>query len=421
MIKKNNIITGLTVLLILFHLIGFHKITNIVILALVVTVITYNNPLKKLKQLANNFKFWMLILPFLLFALSLLYTTNINEGWKLTELRLSLLIIPFIFGMTSFSKEHKWIILKFFIFITALLPLVGFLANIPNYLNTLDTGYFYNDNLVLIFNKQAAYYGMYINFALIGLFYIWQNNELKNNTQKGVSITLLILLLIAQYLLASRTAMLISLISIISFVLILGITKIGKKKASVLLLGLGILVAILIFTFPKVLKRFESIKQIEYKFDNPNEINHFNGEIKATNWNGLNTRLAIWNCAWDEVKKKPFLGGGIGSQQENLIRNYESKNFNFAVKSNYNSHNQYLDILLSNGFLGLFVFLFFLGYLVLNAIQTKNWLLLGILIVFIISCITENILSRNQGVLIIWLFLSLLLKPNNMYKSKLLN
>jgi O-antigen ligase len=410
---KSRAITYLTIGLLSLHLIGLDVFTNLVIAILVAVSFIDKKIIFKLKSLLLSIKFWFLTLPFLLFAISLLYTTNIYDGWKLLELRSSLFLFPIIFGLTTLTKNQKELILKFFILLVTLSSLVGFVFNISNYLNTNDSGYFYNDNLVLIFGKQAAYFGMYINFALIGLFYFWQKNLLKNKTERIISIIVLILLLIAQYLLASRTAMAISFIALISFIIVIGVTKIGKKKGVVLLLSFGILFTSLIIVFPKVLKRFESLKQIEYKFDNPNQINHFNGEISKENWNGLNTRLAIWNCAWDEIKKAPIIGTGLGSQQESLISNYESKSFNFAIKSNYNSHNQYLDVLLSNGFIGLAIFLFFVIFLIYKSIQTGNWLLLGLVIIFAISCLTENILSRNQGVIIISILLSLFFSQKN--------
>lgn len=409
---KQKLVTYLTLSLVFFHLLGLDIVTNINIVLLLFVTLFYKNRVEQLIKLTFSFKFWVLISPFLLFLISIIYTNHSPEGWKMIELRLTLLIFPLIYGLSPITSLQKLSVFKFFIILVSLIPLIGFMYQLPNYINTNDSGYFYNDNLVIFAGKQAAYFGMYINIALIGLFYIWYNNLLKTKLERIVSVVSLILLLAAQYLLASRTAILITLTSTIVFLILLGINRIDKKKAFILIFSFGLFITSLVILFPKVLKRFESVKQTEYRFDNPNQINHFNGEINKENWNGLNTRLAIWNCAWDEIKKNPIIGCGIGGVQPNLIKNYKSKNFNFAINSNYNSHNQYLDILLSNGFVGLSVFLFFIGYLIFNAIQTRNWLLLGIVLIFMISCLTENILSRNQGVFIIWGFFSILMAGN---------
>ena len=89
------------------------------------------------------------------------------------------------------------------------------------------------------------------------------------------------------------------------------------------------------------------------------------------------------------------------------MKNYEEKNFILARERNHNTHNQYLDILMSNGILGFIIFFTFLVFLFLKAIKERNWLLLGIVCTFALACLTENILSRNQGVLFISFVISI--------------
>lgn len=407
--SSTKISTFLIIALLFFHLIGVEPATNTLIGILIFFSILQKEIIQKLKKLFTNVKFWIFISPFLMFVMSLIYTPYTKEGLTLVQLRLPLFIFPFIFGLVKISKTQLNIILKSFVLLISLLPLIGFLCNIPEYIVNHDTGVFYNDNLVFIFNKQAVYFGFYINIALLSLFYFWYNDLLNNKTEKVLSYVSLFLLLVAQYLLASRIAISITFITILGGIILLGASKIGKQRALIMVFLFGISITFMTILFPKALNRFKSISSIEYKFDNSNEINHFNGEIKTTNWNGLNTRAAIWHCAWDEIKKRPILGGGIGSSQNNLMENYATHNFHFGIKSNYNSHSQYLDVLLTNGFVGLLIFLLFLGGLIYFSVKENNWLLFGFVMIFIISCLTENILSRNQGVMIIALFLSLFL------------
>lgn len=419
--STTKICTFLTILLLFFHLIDIEPAANTLIGILLFFSFLQKEIIQKLKNLFTSVKFWLFVSPFLILVISLMYTPFLKEGLTLVQLRLPLLIFPFVFGLVKLSKTQLNIILKSFVLFVSLLPLIGFLCNIPEFVTNHDTGVFYNDNLVFIFNKQAVYFGLYINLAILSLFYFWFNNLLNNKTEKYLSYILLALLLTTQYLLASRVAIGISLISVLGGIILLGASKIGKKRALIMVLLFGASITFMSILFPKALNRFKSISSIEYKFDNPSEINHFNGEIKTTNWNGLNTRAAIWHCAWDEIKKQPILGGGIGSSQHNLMENYATHNFHFAIKSNYNSHNQYLDVLLTNGFVGLFVFLLFLGGLIYFSTKENNWLLFGFVIIFIISCLTENILSRNQGVMVVALFLSLLTYWTTSIKKRKLN
>ena len=362
---------------------------------------------KKLKPLLTNKTFWFLISPFLIFSAATLYSENILAGWKLLEIRLSLFIFPLVFALIEIKRNDFILFLKSAILMIGVIPVVGFINQTGLYNQTGDSGYFYNDNLVTIVGKQAVYYALFINVALVSLFSLWSLGEIKRRLEKLTSILLFVVFIGAQYLLACRTAMLTALLIVLGFVLIILLGKVSKKQVALLMSGILLFILTMTVLFPKVLKRFNSITNLEYKYDNPNPINHFNGEIKDENWNGLNTRLAIWNCAIEEIKEKPIFGHGLGDVQQSLMKNYEEKNFILARERNHNTHNQYLDILMSNGIAGLIVFFTFLIFLSLKAIKQKNWLLLGIVFTFALACLTENILSRNQGVLFISFMISI--------------
>jgi len=389
------------------HLISIPLITNIGTGLMLAVTLFDKTIFKKLKTLMANKTFWFLISPFLIFSAATLYSENILAGWKLLEIRLSLFIFPLVFALIEIKRNDFILFLKSAILMIGVIPVVGFINQLGLYNQTGDSGYFYNDNLVSIVEKQAVYYALFINVALVGLFSLWNLGEIKKPTQKLTSILLFVVFIGAQYLLACRTAMLTTILIVLGFVLIILLGKVSKKQVALLMSGILLFILTMTAVFPKVLKRFNSITNLEYKYDNPNPINHFNGEIKDENWNGLNTRLAIWNCAIEEIKKKPIFGDGLGDVQESLMKNYEEKNFILARERNHNTHNQYLDILMSNGILGFIIFFTFLVFLFLKAIKERNWLLLGIVCTFALACLTENILSRNQGVLFISFMISI--------------
>jgi O-antigen ligase len=259
---------------------------------------------------------------------------------------------------------------------------------------------------------------MYVNVAFLALFFLWYKQMLRN-FEKVLGSLVFIFLLVDQYLLASRTSILTMGLLLLGFVVLLIVKRINKKQAVFLSLGLLFFVGSLVVLFPKVLNRFDSIRHVEFQFENKNPINHFNGEIKKENWNGLNTRLAIWTCALELIQKKPFFGTGLGDVESDLQGKYKDAKFYFALESNYNSHNQYLDILLSNGVLGLLFFLFFNSYVIFVSFVDENEVLIGIIVIFFVACTTENILSRNQGVILVFLLISMLFLRENKLKNDL--
>ena len=410
---RPKIVLYLTFALLFFHLTASLLMANAIIGLLILTVFVDKEILSKLKHLACSKDWWVITSLFFIFVFSAFYSTDTKQARKIIELRLPLLLFPFIYGLAPMAVIQKETIFKFFITLVSVVPLIGIITQWNTYVETGDTGWFYSDNIVEYVGKQAVYFAMYINFALIGLFYFWYTEKLAFKLEKVGVVVVLVFLIVNQYLLASRTSILTMALLIVGFIVLLIVNKINKKQTLALLTLVLFFVLGLVVLFPKVLKRFDSVTNLKFQFENTNPINHFNGEIKKENWNGLNTRIALWTCAVDEIKKRPFLGSGVGDVQNDLIENYKEKNFYFALESNYNCHNQYLDILHSNGMVGLFVFLFLIGYLIVRSLKDKNWILFGLVLVFLVACLTENILGRNQGVVLVSLLISLMILKVN--------
>ena len=162
------------------------------------------------------------------------------------------------------------------------------------------------------------------------------------------------------------------------------------------------------------MNRFNGTTQINYQFDNKNVENHYNAEYDPAKWNGTNTRLAIWTCAYEIVKENPILGTGLGDRTTVLMDKYKEKHFLYAINTKKNTHNQYLDILISMGIIGLLLFLIL--YFIFPAyiyIKEKNYFALYILLVLAICMFTENMFDRYQGLILIPFILVLSEKVGN--------
>ena len=360
---------------------------------------------ESLKKVITNRYFILFTTFFLLSLLSTLWSEDVRSAFKYVELRLLLVLFPFIFCSTDLKVKHSREIL--FVFITGLFTaaLVGFANSYYDYHSTLDTGYFFNDNLIDIFNKQAPYFSLYVNVALV--FIVFLINGLS--TVKKVFLILLgLLLCIFQLLLAVRISILALTILLIVFTIKQLITKsttMGKVISVVSLLIVGGLV----FTLPQTSNRFKSmLSNLDYQFDNPNPVNHFNGEISSENWNGLNLRLALWHCGKDIIKNNVFFGVGGGDYKAEMRSQYEIKKFIYAKEQDFGVHNQFLYSWISWGAFGLLIFLISLVYPTMAAFANRNYPYLIFLFVISISFLTENTLNRYIGVYFFGLFNSLL-------------
>ncbi|MDB3887367.1 O-antigen ligase family protein [bacterium] len=401
------------------HILPWMLLTNILIISSITLVVIDKEIKSKALNLVKNKLFWVALIPFLIYFTSLINSTDLNFGLKEIEKKLSLLVFPIIFGLTPFGKKEISYFLKTMIATIILGCILGFLNQLPIYLDTGDSGWLYNDNLSSIMNKQAVYYSFFINTAFLSLIYLFKENQLHTKLEKYIAIASIPILFVTQYFLTCRTALITSTIIIVGFILWLISKEIKQKAQKTIIIIISLILIASFFTIPKVLKRFESITNIEYSYSNPNPLNHFNGEIKKENWNGLNTRLAIWSCVVEEISKNPIIGTGIGDLQNNLRQNYSEKKFTLAQEANYNSHNQFLDVLLSGGILGLFLFIIYFYQIFKLSINNSNYLLTFFAIIFITASLTENILSRNQGVVFVSLLLSILIFSKKLNQNKI--
>ena len=110
-------------------------------------------------------------------------------------------------------------------------------------------------------------------------------------------------------------------------------------------------------------------------------------------------RLGVYDCSWTIIKQQLLMGYGVGDAQKELNLCYANKS-DILLMHRFNSHNQYLDITIKTGLIGLFVFLGFLVINFINAIKKKNQLLIMILVLYCMLFLVENVLSRQSGVIL---------------------
>jgi O-antigen ligase len=113
--------------------------------------------------------------------------------------------------------------------------------------------------------------------------------------------------------------------------------------------------------------------------------------------NGTNVRQSIYYCTTLLIKQSWLAGIGTASLQEHLNTCYFMVAAVDIVDNNFNTHNEYLNVWLGLGLLGLIVFL----TLIINSFYWAkgNDIHLVFLLLFSLFCFTENLLERQVGVL----------------------
>ena len=132
-------------------------------------------------------------------------------------------------------------------------------------------------------------------------------------------------------------------------------------------------------------------------------------------------RFLIWKFSYEVSKNTNIiLGNGFRLTQEKLLTSYKQipqlKKREWFISKRFNSHNQYIDIFLSQGLLGFLIFLIFLFQLFISAKNspTKTLLLISSLLFMLIY----NNFYRLIGVFIFSILIVFILDDKNLQKLK---
>ncbi len=101
-------------------------------------------------------------------------------------------------------------------------------------------------------------------------------------------------------------------------------------------------------------------------------------------------------------------GTGLGDKMDELKKEYAKKEFAFGINTNRNTHNNYIDVWMSLGLIGLIIFI--IGFFILpifKCFSNNDWYGLIILISFMLS-LFPKIIWTEQWAILCWAFLLLL-------------
>ena len=299
------------------------------------------------------------------------------------------LLLLILFSQVS----DKRILISMFIFGTFLSGLITSINIITFYLNSFEfllTGADTNE----LFITQRLYLGFFIVISLILSLERFYNSSNKNH--KAAYLFLIFSFLIFLILISSRSAILIAfMVLITSF-----IYNSKSIKRTIVLISTISVFLIMIFNNKTLSKRFlyadDSVRQ------------SFMEKIKTHE-----PRYDIWKFSAQifEEQGSYMLGLGTYKTQELLIDKYKimpiKKRSDWFIKRNFNTHNQYLDITLSYGFIGLMIFMVFIKEIIFSSY--KNIYSFNLIISLILFLFIENLFHRQLGTFIfsltiVWAF-----------------
>lgn len=353
----------------------------------------------------------LMLLFFVIIIASAVLSENVKDALRYIDPRTPLLYFPLTIGVLQSDAKFRRKVLISFAVITTIITAFCLGWSIYKAIIQNNTALLYNDSLTHIIGHQSIYISLLVNISI----YIFSREIFFNRSGfKGWMILAVIFLFGISYLLASRTMMGLLYLSTIIFLFYYTIQRRKHFEGFALLTGLIIGVFVIFKFMPQTLNRFKELTYTEFNYKNMGAESHYNMEVTGEQWNGANFRLAAWKCGWELFKENPITGVGIGDKYDALMKKYEEKDFQFAIQTKKNVHNNYLDILYSLGFIGLIVFI--MAWIILPILYVKkhrDFLAMLVIITFAIAWITEIYFDRSFGGMLTGFFISFLLTNKN--------
>lgn len=320
---------------------------------------------------------------FIVYLLSILMINSEGSCYKIIERSFSILIIPFVFHLLIHKRQfdakiiHSF--LKVFIIASAIFSLVIILATLTDSTTVYYQDWYTNKARTVMENfpiiGQHPIYGS-LFFGLSALFCF----ELLNQKEsKKIWISLLVIHIGSLIFFLSKGIVIGLFIALIA--LIVSKFRITKRSLSYVLV-IGVLFSSL-FIFNRRMREMISFKTYE--------------KVDSNYSNSI--RIGIYDCIFQILNEHWLLGVGVGNTQTQLNDCYQEKS-DVLLQKLYNSHNQFFDIWLKTGIFGLLIFFGFLVFHFRRAIIHRNYFLISLLIYFLIIFFTENLLSRQTGIIL---------------------
>lgn len=325
---------------------------------------------------------------FLIFFLSLLYTSDVNQGTKQIIRLLPLLTIPVSFSLVPYNyyNEGVRLFLRVFCYGCGIFCFIIFFYVV--WLDKHDDlGYIYSHITFELwgYREHPIYISLYLGVALIILTSIGK----KNFMDWG-----LIIIIIFTLLFLTRKGNLISLVIVLLFNLITWRKKVPVKKVIRYGLILFIILAIVLFTFDNhIINRFKELFLLKEWYS----------PKSSTGIRNIVLRTGI-----ELSMDRPVFGYGIGGVQDYINERLISNGYkDLTVIHQYNAHNQYLQITLTAGLLGLVTFLSIL-FLNLKKLRYGKTTLGFLIFCYLLLCFSfESILERQNGIIVSAVFINL--------------
>lgn len=323
---------------------------------------------------------------FLLYVLFILLSQNRCEGINLVERRLVMLAIPLLWSFKQLApntSQKKFMIATFCYAALAIAVIANVMLLFKGYISDPTTGI---DKTFLYRTTIEKYSGLHPTYLCTILYFaafILLHKVTYERGRLAVFDTIaIIVLILAAVAAASRSPMI-----AFGVISLFAIHKYAKSRSKQWLFWLITLTSFIgMSMIPTIRNRMQELS-IENMYA-PTQGND----------NGTNVRAGIIRCDIALLENNWLFGLGTGDVQDALNNCFSNYTTDVYSKHDYNTHNEYLNVWLTAGLLGIGTLLYLLIGGFAGAVKF-DLTLFAYFFVFIFICFfTENFLDRQVGI-----------------------
>lgn len=365
-------------------LISILNLNSYLIILLVVCRLIDGGARQAIRTAVTNIFFWVFAGIFLIEFAGLIYTHDFYAGWHLMERKATLIAIPFVILAGPFTDQQGY--RKLFTAYCWLLLAVCVYCLITasvEYRWTQDTGAFFYHSLTSGVGVNAVFFSGYVFVAMLFLLF-------SSRADRRTRVTLLLFFTIFLILLSSRLVLFLLFVTFaIYFFRLLKIRPVVAYSL-VALLTLGL--ATFAFTDNPFSRRYNDLTPDRVAGSLQRQ------PISDATANSISLRFFMWRSAIKILREKHawLIGVSGGDSQTLLDQKYLDAGL-YQGYLGYNFHNEYVEVLVRSGIVGLTLFLLGLAGLVTMTRIAGTIPAMLTTVLILLLCATESALEMQHG------------------------
>lgn len=401
---RNRDFYGIGLFLLLTVMVGYQQLVSPAIGIFLLVVLAEGFIFKSLQFKFNKYTVLFIFL-FVFYLIGISWADYRDVGWKLLEYKMSFFIFPILFFFHK-ANTNVWLVLQGLVYGCMILA-TRFVIEL--YFSGAESLPPFEISRVIL-DLHPTYTSVYFTMASVFLIYGYVSKNL--NWSIFIITPLVIIFCYLVFTMSSFAAILFLALSVAIGVGILIYVWLKWKGIIAYLL---ICPVAIYFTVIKIDSLQYDIEMVELAYDEMAGGKESFLEKNKFEKSGTKERVMMWYLSTEIITENPF-GVGTGDIDFYLVEKCNKYHLDRLKEDNLNPHNQFLQIGIDIGIVGIFFLLFLIGKLFFLAIKSGNYFLFFLILSLSFNALFESVLQRQSGIVFYSCVICLVLVYNHQFK-----